>query len=145
MLTKNARQALADSKPKGRMPALPSATPAAVINEPKADWVPLRWAPFYCTSNGFILSPAKWGEALCDELQRLSQKAKCSFESDKFSFRIRVHGIETHIEPGVCIWVSLPDDDFRGAHGDSDVSMPKSTVCPQECANFFRHAGYVST
>jgi hypothetical protein len=52
-----------------RTPAQAAAPPAAT-HEPKANWVPLWRAPFYCFSNRYIDSPELWADAFNAEIQR---------------------------------------------------------------------------
>lgn len=48
---------------------------SAAIQEPRIDWAPLRLAPFYCFSNGFIHSK-EWSEAMCTEVKRTMSKVE---------------------------------------------------------------------
>jgi hypothetical protein len=53
-----------------RTPLRAAPAPAAA-HEPKANWVPLWMAPFFCTSKGYIRSMEKWKDALYDEVQQI--------------------------------------------------------------------------
>src|ERR1700674_4511745 len=53
---------------RSRSPA--SGSVAAVIREPQANWVRLRDAPWYCTTEGYIASGAKWADVLHAQVKR---------------------------------------------------------------------------
>lgn len=79
MLSKSPRRALpagAANRSRGagkKGSARAAAAPQAIV-EPKIDWVPLRIAPFFCTSKGYMCPVEKWKDAIHDEVRCIVER-----------------------------------------------------------------------
>ena len=90
----------------------------AIIHEPQRDWAPLLHAPYFCVSDGFIISAESWKRALQTEVQSPSlfrvepnvdypeligaSPPEWSFLSSKTEMHVWIEamGITTAIHPG---------------------------------------------
>jgi hypothetical protein len=69
-----------------------AATPPAIIDDPKAEWVPLACAPFRYNSCGYIRFAEKWDENLGEKVKQFatSISSRADFFAPEYSFQSRI-------------------------------------------------------
>ena len=105
-------------------PALTAAIQSAtILDEPRADWVPLWRAPFYCTSAGYILSLEKWVPVMAGEVEKIISRAKLGAPSPKYVALICLSPPEWRIDRAATeFWIHSMNISMRIAPGSIYVS-----------------------
>jgi hypothetical protein len=103
-----------------------AATATAAINEPRADWVPLLYAPFCYRSSGYIRTTEEWRQYL-DELVHLSSR----HDSNSWSIEIqpsRINRVAIVRAMGLTTLIAIAGYIFVLIDEENEVNYEKQTL-----------------